>query len=59
MAKNLADNEQALEQDKLGSRPGRVRQIAQRKAAARSRKRRRLDNSPGGIHQRANKRISW
>jgi hypothetical protein len=41
-----------------GSRP--VRRAQKTKGASRSRKRRRKSvNIPGGIHQRANKRMSW
>jgi hypothetical protein len=40
-------------------RPIRMRQASSKPAALRSRKRRRRGAVHGGMHQRANKRISW
>jgi hypothetical protein len=41
-------------------RPTRLRRAQKSKSSARSRKsRRKPANTPGGIHQRANKRIAW
>jgi hypothetical protein len=58
MPKSDFDVELAVEQEPAG-RPVPVRQASRKKSAVRSRKSRRRSSSPGGIHQRANKRISW
>lgn len=43
-----------------GVRPVRLRRVQKPKATSRSRKtRRKPANTPGGIHLRANKRLSW
>jgi hypothetical protein len=43
-----------------GARPVRQRPAKKTKSASRSRKNhRKATNVPGGIHQRANKRMSW
>jgi hypothetical protein len=51
-----------LEGSFVGARPARrrVQQVQKRKSSTRSRKtRRKPTQAPGGIHQRANKRMSW
>jgi hypothetical protein len=51
-----------LEGSFITARPARrrVQQVQKRKSSSRSPKtRRKTTQSPGGIHQRANKRMSW
>lgn len=64
MTKKITDNspEEELDASIGGARPVRLRRVAKAtvSATARSRKsRRKATNVPGGIHRRANKRMSW
>jgi hypothetical protein len=62
MTKKLSDNslEEAPAIPIGGARPVRLRRSLKPKANTQSRKKHRKPASaPGGIHQRANKRISW
>jgi hypothetical protein len=59
MAKKTFDDAADADQD-ISARPVRVRPLQKSKGASRSRKNRRKPAAaPGGIHQRANKRMSW
>jgi hypothetical protein len=62
MIKKIAENAPDDESDSSigAARPVRLRRGAKRKVVAKSRKsRRKAAAAPGGIHQRANKRLSW
>jgi hypothetical protein len=59
MNKKTLDDLSDAEQD-ASARPVRSRPLQQSKRASRSRKNhRKVAITPGGIHQRANKRMSW
>jgi hypothetical protein len=58
MNKNLLEGDLVSDPDAGSVRPAPLRKAARTKTSTRSRKRRRV-TSPGGIHQRANKRMSW
>ncbi len=62
MTKKLAENAEEVDSEVPigGVRPVRLRRVRKPKPTSRSRKtRRKPANAPGGIHLRANKRLSW
>jgi hypothetical protein len=60
MTKKNTDNLQEVDQDAspVNARPTRLSRSLKLKSSPRSR-RRKGASAPGGIHQRANKRMSW
>jgi hypothetical protein len=60
MTKRITDSPQdeSLELSRESVRPTRLSRTQKSKSSSRSR-RRKATSGPGGIHQRANKRMSW